>query len=226
MPGRKNKQKSKPGVPRGLLDFAVWSGELSVKSYCYTCIKITQQLAIVHNSGRRNSQAKLAEKGGRESCISSDKERKVATERQWAKKGWGNMHQEQPAAAAGGEACGWLLQHKRRGQHHDAETQHDRTDCVLCTPHLALGERPYRSRGGGFFKLLLMLFSPNLPKRRDTSCNKSHHCKAGGAAIGHNPHSDKNSWIYRGWASPLDPPELLKLPCEQTVLSSFSNTVQ
>lgn len=66
---------------------------------------------------------------------------------------------------------------------------------------LALGERPQGSKGDVLFNLLLMLFSPNPPERRDTSCHKSHHCKAGGenrAVIGHNSHCDKNSWIYRG----------------------------
>lgn len=198
VPGRKNKQKFKPGVPRGLLDRG--SGELSVNSYCYTCIKITRQLAVAHNLGRRNSQGKLAERGGRESRTSSDRREKLPLKDNGQRRVGGicirnNLQQQQgvkPAVDCFSITTGASITMQRHNMTEQTTSSAQR---------LALGERPQGSKGDGLFNLLLMLFSPNPPERRDTSCHKSHHCKAGGenrAVIGHNSHCDKNSWIYRG----------------------------
>lgn len=52
----------------------------------------------------------------------------------------GNMHQKQPATAAGGKGCSDLLQHIHRGQHLEAETQPDPAETISSAHHVCSKE--------------------------------------------------------------------------------------
>lgn len=64
----------------------------------------------------------------------------------------GNMHQKQPATAAGGKACSGLLQHIHRGQHLDAEIQPDPAETVSSAHHILLQGGSHGDLEGGSFQ--------------------------------------------------------------------------
>lgn len=91
----------------------------------------------------------------------------------------GNPHQKQPATAAGGKACGGLLQHIHRGQHLNADTQPEPAETTSSAHHVLLQGGSHRDLRVCLFKLIWMLYSSNLSERRDI-INKSHHSEARG----------------------------------------------
>lgn len=160
----------------------------------------------------------------------------------------GNMHQKQPATAAGGKACGGLLQHIHRSQHLDAETQPDPAETVSSAYDILLqgGSHTDLERGSFQTDFDALQFKsvwkegsqqqrqpPQRGKRGKLSCTRAQPCW-----------NRENSWLYWGWdSSPLcqgsgdlhfirfqAAPWILQscwsCPCEQMVLSSFSNFVQ